>query len=183
MKLKEIFFFFLEIIQVVAIALIIVLPIRYFIFQPFVVNGASMEPNFHNGDYLIVDELSYRFRDPVRGEVIVFHYPKEPSQRFIKRVVGLPGETISIQNNKIYISDHLGNQLVLNETEYIIDPLWSAKTALKLDKDEYFVLGDNRSHSYDSRGWGALNRDEIVGRVIVRAWPPTAMAMIAAPEY
>ncbi len=183
MKFKEILFFFLELVQIVAIALIIVLPIRYFVFQPFIVKGASMEPNFFDGDYLIVDELSYRLREPNRGEVIVFHYPKQPDQRFIKRIIGLPNEEIKLQGDKITITDNQGNVITLNESEYLPGINLSASHNITLGKDEYFVLGDNRRNSLDSRKWGSLSRDEIIGKVLIRAWPPTAMAMIPVPEY
>ncbi len=183
MKFKEIASFFLEIVQVVAVALIIVLPIRYFVFQPFIVKGASMEPSFQSGDYLIIDELSFRLRDPQRGEVVVFRYPNEPSQRFIKRIIALPEEKITLKNNQITITDQDGQTILLDESEYLTNPLWSSQQEIVLDKDEYFVLGDNRQHSFDSRKWGAVERESIIGRVIIRAWPPTALAMIAAPEY
>jgi len=183
MKLREVFFFFLEILQIVAIALVIVVPIRYFVFQPFIVLGASMEPNFHDGDYLIVDELSYRLRTPERGEVIVFHYPNDETQRFIKRIVGLPGETIELLGNKITITDTTGNQRVLDEKKYLEDSGGFETEKIVLAKNEYFVMGDNRAHSFDSRRWGALTEDEIIGRVVVRAWPVGSAALITAPAY
>ena len=102
------------------ITALIVVPIRYFVFQPFIVNGESMEPNFHDGDYLLIDELSYRFNDPARGDVIVFKYPTDPSQRFIKRIVGLPMETIGLTGSSIEITDKFGNTTVLNEKSYLI---------------------------------------------------------------
>lgn len=176
MKIKNILVFFWEVFQVVAIALVIVLPIRYFVFQPFIVNGASMEPNFHDGDYLLIDELSYRFNEPQRGDVIVFKYPTDPSQRFIKRIVGLPRETIELTGSSIQITDKFGNKTVLNEKSYLTNNTLFSGIKVVLGEDEYFVMGDNRTHSFDSRKWGALAREYIVGRTIIRAWPPTAMA-------
>lgn len=184
MKPREILFFFLELAQIAAVALVIVVPIRYFIFQPFIVKGASMKPNFHNGDYLIVDELSYRLRDPQRGEVIVFHYPKDESQRFIKRIIGLPNETVKIQNGKIAILDSQQNGVNFDESKYL--PLLTSSGQdgnITLQRNEYFVMGDNRDHSFDSRGWGALARNELIGRVVLRAWPIEAVAFISAPSY
>ncbi len=181
---KEFLSFIWETAKVIIVALLIVIPIRYFIFQPFFVRGESMEPNFHEGDYLIVDELSYRFRDPQRGEVIVFHYPENPSQRYIKRIVGLPGEHISIKEGKIYISTVQGKEFFLDESSYL--PSWVVTTGeidIKLGKNQYFVLGDNRVASSDSRKWGPLDRRHIIGRVLIRAWPPSAFAYIGAPEY
>jgi len=184
MKIKQALFFAFEILQVAVIALAIVVPIRYFIFQPFIVKGESMEPNFQNGDYLIVDEISYRFRDPQRGEVIVFHYPNDPSQRFIKRIIGLPNETIEINNNKIIITKPDNTQATLDETSYLfISQSLGANEIIKLPPNQYFVMGDNREHSFDSRKWGVLEIDKVIGRVILRAWPITSLTAIAAPNY
>lgn len=176
MKLKGVLVFFWEVFQVVAIALVIVLPIRYFVFQPFVVNGESMEPNFHDGDYLIIDELSYRFDKPSRGDVIVFKYPSDTSQRFIKRIVGLPMETVELVGSSIEVTDKFGNKIALDETSYLTKNTLFSGMKVALGENEYFVMGDNRTHSFDSRKWGALAKDYIVGRAVVRAWPPTAMA-------
>ena len=115
--MKNFFSFVWEVTKIVIIAAVIVIPIRYFLFQPFFVRGQSMDPNFENGDYLIIDEISYRFRSPQRGEVVVFKYPEDPSQRFIKRIIGLPGETIEIKNGEITVYNQDGTQ-ILNESEY-----------------------------------------------------------------
>jgi len=177
--MRKILAFSWEITKIVIIALVIVVPIRYFIFQPFFVKGQSMEPNFENGDYLIVDELSYRFRDPQRGEVIVFKYPQNFSQRYIKRIIGLPGETVEIEDGKVIIGD-----FVLNESNYLPSYLETpGEVKITLAENEYFVLGDNRSVSADSRRFGPLSRENIIGRVIFRAWPFTAFAKIEAPQY
>ncbi|MDI6602825.1 MAG: signal peptidase I [Patescibacteria group bacterium] len=181
--MRNIFFFFWEITKIVIIALVIVVPIRYFIFQPFFVRGQSMEPNFENGDYLIIDEISYRLRNPQRGEVIVFKYPGNPSYRYIKRIVGLPGEKIEIKDGKVIIFNQKGSQ-VLDESEYLSSNIFTpGKIEMSLAENEYFVLGDNRYASADSRRWGALPRDNIIGRVFFRAWPLTTFAKIEVPEY
>ena len=183
--MKSFFAFIWEITKIVIIALLIVVPIRYFIFQPFFVKGQSMEPNFENNDYLIVDEISYRFRVPQRGEVIVFKNPQNPFQRYIKRIIGLPGETVEIEDGKVIISKD-SETWVLDESAYLppasqTDP--KGFKILTLGQDQYFVLGDNRTNSADSRSWGALPEDEIIGRVFFRAWPITAFAKIEAPQY
>jgi len=172
-----------ETVKIILLAAVIVLPIRYFIFQPFFVQGMSMEPNFENGDYLIIDEISYRFRDPQRGEVIVFRYPQNPSQRYIKRIIGLPEETIEIEDGQIIIYSE-GKSQVLDEQEYLsLDIGTQGDIRVSLEKDEYFVLGDNRAFSSDSRRWGALPRENIVGKVFLRAWPFAALAKFDAPAY
>lgn len=181
--MKKPFSFIWEILKIVIIALLIVVPIRYFIFQPFLVRGASMEPNFENGDYLIIDEISYRFSEPQRGEVVVFKYPNIPSQRYIKRIVGLPGETVEIKDDKVIIYEEETTQ-VLNESSYLSEntkTLGDIKTTL--EENQYFVLGDNRIASSDSRRWGPLSQGDIIGRVVFRAWPFTAMAKITVPAY
>lgn len=183
--MKSFFLFLFEIIKITVITLAIILPIRYYLMQPFFVKGASMEPNFDDGQYLIIDELSYRLREPARGEIVVFKYPVDPSQYYIKRIIGLPGETVEVAEGRIKIinSEHpLG--FVLDESKYLpaaISTYGEAKQVL--GQDEYFVLGDNRSASYDSRRWGSLPRKNITGKVWLRAWPlPTAKAF-ATPEY
>src|SRR3989344_3794878 len=117
--MKSILLFFWEISKIVIVALLIVIPIRYFIFQPFFVRGQSMEPNFQNGDYLIVDEISYRLRNPERGEVVVFKYPLNPTQRYIKRIIGLPGETVKIRDGKVNVYDSNGVPQILDEASYL----------------------------------------------------------------
>jgi len=181
--MKKSLAFLWEIAKIVIIALIIVVPIRYFLFQPFFVKGQSMEPNFENGDYLLVDEISYRLGGIERGDVIVFKYPNDPSQRYIKRVIGLPGETVQIENGKIAIfSEEEG--IYLDESEYLSSAVFTpGSVPITLAEDEYFVLGDNRSSSADSRLWGPLAKEYIVGRVFLRAWPLNALAAISAPSY
>ena len=175
--------FFREILKIVIIALLKVVPIRYFLFQPFFVRGQSMEPAFENGDYLIIDEISYRFRSPQRGEVVVFKYPQNPSQRYIKRIVGLPGETVEIEAGSVIIFNWEGSQ-ILDESDYLPASIQTpGDIRLSLDEDEYFVLGDNRVSSADSRRWGPLPKENIVGRVLFRAWPFTALAKFEVPSY
>ena len=182
--MKNFFLFILEISKIVVIALLIVIPVRYFVFQPFYVKGASMEPNFSDGDYLIVDEITYRLKAPERGEVIVFRYPDDPSQRYIKRIIGLPGETIEIEGGKISIYNQNGEGSVLRELAYLPDSISTAGNIEEtLGENEYFVLGDNRMASADSRRWGLLPRENIIGRALIRAWPPTAFTGIITPAY
>ena len=175
--------FIWEILKIVIIALLIVVPIRYFLFQPFFVKGQSMEPTFEEGDYLIVDEITYKFREPKRGEVVVFKYPANPSQRYIKRIVGLPGETVEIKEGKIIIFNLKGKQ-ILDESAYLSSGISTpGEIKITLGENEFFVLGDNRLASSDSRYWGPLPRENIIGRVFLRAWPLTALAKFETPLY
>jgi signal peptidase I len=177
--------FVLELIKIAVIAFVIVAPIRYFIFQPFIVSGASMVPNFSSGDYLIIDEISYRFSEPQRGDVIVFNasFIKGYSgQRFIKRIIGLPGETVDIKNGKVSIIEN-GKAKVLDEN-YLpenIKTYGDVKDTLKTD--EYFVLGDNRDYSYDSRMWGVVAKKDIIGKALIRVLPITNFSEVSRPAY
>ncbi|MBI1984830.1 MAG: signal peptidase I [Candidatus Wildermuthbacteria bacterium] len=174
--------FVIDTAKICFIALLIVLPIRAFVFQPFLVKGASMEPNFSSGDYLIVDELSYRFRVPERGEVIVLKYPGDPSQKYIKRIIGLPGETVTVQDGKVSVKNN-GGTAVLKE-EYLPQGLETPGfEEVALGDSEYFVMGDNRPFSSDSRSWGTLPRQDIIGRAVVRILPLQELSAMRAPLY
>ena len=162
--------FFTELLKFVLVAAVIVVPLRLFIAQPFIVSGASMEPTFDNGEYLIVDELSYHLNDPARGDVVIFRYPKDPSQFFIKRVIGLPGEQVSISGGTLTVTKADGTSAALDES-YVINKGNGTSATWRLGEGEYFVMGDNRPQSSDSRAWGPLPRNNIVGRAFIRLLP------------
>lgn len=166
--------FIKDIIKFTLLSLVVVVPIRVFIAQPFLVSGSSMVPTFHDGEYLIVDEVSYYLNKPTRGDVIVFKYPYDRSKYFIKRIIGLPGETVEIDHGKVSIkNDENPDGFPLDES-YIIDKNWgNRKTSMTLSSKEYFVMGDNRNASSDSREWGALAEDFITGHVKLRLLPVT----------
>lgn len=155
------------------VALVVALVIRFFIATPYVVSGSSMEPTFHDWDYLIIDRVSYRFDEPQRGDVIVFGLPQEPSRSLIKRIIGLPGDLVTIGRDQIIIIDaaHPGG-FIINEP--YLDPAdrgGAAGISVVVPPGEYFVLGDNRKVSADSRLWGFLPRSDIAGRVLLRLYP------------
>ncbi|MDZ7726016.1 MAG: signal peptidase I [Candidatus Campbellbacteria bacterium] len=154
------------------LSIIIVVPIRLFIASPFVVNGSSMDPTFHTGEYLIVDQLSYQFSEPERGDVVIFHFPQNPSQFFIKRVIGLPGETVVLEGNKVKIinTEH-PNGFYLDQSFLTHKSPKEEEEIFKLREDEYVVLGDNRTASSDSRVWGTVDERLIVGRALLRLFP------------
>lgn len=163
--------FISEIIRFSLIALIVVLPVRLFIAQPFIVSGASMEHTFSTGEYLIVDQLTYHLEEPSRGDVIIFRYPRDPSKFYIKRIIGLPGDTVSIADHEVTITNAEHPEGVLLDESYIfgVRPLGSLTQSL--GAGEYFVMGDNRDASSDSRSWGVLQRDHIIGRAFLRLFP------------
>ena len=162
--------FFTELLKFVVVAAVIVLPVRLFVAQPFIVSGASMDPTFENGEYLIVDELSYRFEAPKRGDVVIFRYPRDPSEFFIKRIIGLPGETVTIAEGKVTITDASGSTVTLDEP-YVVNTGNGRDTTYQVDQGSYFVMGDNRPESSDSRIWGLMPRENLIGRAIVRLLP------------
>lgn len=169
-----------EIIKVLLVSLAIVLPIRYFIAQPFIVRGASMEPNFEDRQYLVIDEISYLLRAPHRGEAIVFRYPKDPRQFFIKRIIGLPGERMEIKSGKIKIFNSIYPEGFTLEESYLPSGFSTHPDVTStLGPKEYFVLGDNRNFSSDSRFWGALDRKFVIGRVVFRAWPLNRFGVVS----
>jgi signal peptidase I len=173
-----------EAAKIIIFSLAIVLPVRYFLIQPFFVKGMSMEPSFDDGQYLIINEITYRFNQPERGDVIVFRYPNEPSQYYIKRIIGLPGETIEIIGGGIIVYNNQNSQgLVLDEKKYLDGQKTIGETKITLVDGQYFVLGDNRSASSDSRRWGPLGEDFIIGKVWVRVWPFDKAMVFEAPSY
>lgn len=155
------------------ISLAIVLPIRQFVIQPFLVRGESMLPNFSDYDYLFIERVSYYFRNPKRGEIVVFKFPRNENEYFIKRVIGLPEEEIRIRNDKITITTVQGKKVELSESYLPAGSLTEGTVDIKLGQDEFYVLGDNRNYSYDSRQWGTLPKRDIIGKVFLRVWPPT----------
>jgi signal peptidase I len=163
--------FFTEIVRFGLIALLVVLPIRMFIAQPFIVSGASMQDTFESGEYLIVDQVTYRFNEPERGDVVIFKYPKDPSKFFIKRIIGLPGDTVRISGDSVSIANDAHPNGVALEEPYIDSMREGSLSATTLKEGEYFVMGDNRDASSDSRVWGILPRENIVGRAYVRLFP------------
>ena len=164
--------FIKEIVKFTLIAIIIVIPVRTYIAQPFIVSGASMDPTFDTGQYLIVDQITYDFQSPKRGDVIIFKYPKDPTTYFIKRIIGLPGETLSMNEGKVNIINNQNPSGFLLEEPYIVPAHETSDTfTIKLGPTEYFVMGDNRPQSSDSRTWGPLESKFIVGRPILRLLP------------
>ena len=161
-----------EIIKFFILAVVVVAPIRFFVAQPFIVQGASMDPTFATGQYLIIDEISYRFNEPQRGDVIVLRYPRNPKKFFIKRLIGLPGDTLTIKNGLVSITTETSKPTVLDESYVVFSKTdGSDDETVTLGDGEYFVMGDNRAASSDSRTWGVLPEDLIVGQALLRLFP------------
>lgn len=160
-----------EVVKFTIIASLIVIPFRLFIAQPFIVSGASMIPAIHAREYLVTDMVSYRFQEPARGDVIVFRYPFDPSMFFVKRIIGLPGETVLIRNGLVIVESSDGSETVLEEPYIASENKSLESVSATLKEDEYFVLGDNRAGSSDSRVWGPLQEKFILGRAAARLYP------------
>jgi len=175
--------YFTELLKLALVAAIIIIPVRMFVAQPFIVSGASMDPTFASGQYLIVDELTYKFEAPERGQVIIFRYPKDTTQFFIKRIIGLPGETVTIKDGSIYITETSGKTIALDEP-YVKNVGNGGDMTKVLGAGEYFVMGDNRPESSDSRSWGTVPANDIVGRAFLRLLPFTNIGIFPgfAPE-
>lgn len=176
--------FIVELVKIILIALAIIVPVRYFLIKPFYINGASMEPSYYNREYLIIDEISYRFGAPRRGEVVVFRYPLDESQFFIKRVIGLPGERVAVRDNSVVIYSQAFPEGVTLSEPYLADSTVTAGEAdLTLGADEYFVMGDNRAASLDSRRFGPLPASDIVGRTWLRGWPFDRLGVLESYQF
>jgi len=176
--MKKFLVFVWEITKVAAISLAIILPVRYYLIQPFYVKGASMEPNFYDHEYLIIDEISYRFSPPERGQVVVFRYPLNPQEYFIKRVIGLPGEEIEIKGGQVWVYGPDKPEGFMLQEDYLPDDLLTYSQSggesgqrVSIGLGQYYVLGDNRNASKDSRSFGPVNSSFITGKVLFRGWP------------
>lgn len=161
---------FKDLFTLALLVVVVVIPIRVFVASPFIVDGDSMHPTFENLDYLIIDEFIYNFKSPSRGDVVVFRYPVNPSVFYIKRIIGMPNEIVSINRGSVTITTADGDKLALSEPYIVNDDATYTKN-FSLNSEEYFVMGDNRPNSSDSRIWGPLPRKDIIGRVDLRLLP------------
>lgn len=172
-----------EMIKVFVIPIVIVLTVRLYIAQPFIVKGASMEPNFEDKEYLIIDEITPLVKPLSRGTVIVFRYPQDPSEFFIKRIIGLPGEHIAIKGGEIMIRTQDGKDISLKEPYLARGTVTVGDLDMDIPSDRYFVLGDNRNFSSDSRKWGFLPKELLTGRAFIRLWPPEKIGILKPASY
>lgn len=183
---RSIAIFVWDLVKIFFTAFVLVwLIIRPFIAEPFVVSGSSMVPNFHNREYLIVEKLSYRFNEPQRGDVIVFKYPIDPEQYFIKRVIGLPGERVAVSQGRVVIKNEQHPQGIVLDEQYLPNQnvTLGRSEEVELGANQYYVLGDNRLQSSDSRVWGPLPKANIVGKVWLRVLPLRLFGIISHHSY
>lgn len=173
----------LEFLKTVAIIIIIAFFVRFYLVQPFVVEGSSMEPNFQNAEYLLVNKLSYRMAAPQRGDVIVFHPPNIPSLNYIKRVIAVPGDKIEIVNGEIKVNGSKLDEPYIPAEKTLVRNSEAANLKQTMGEDQYFVLGDNREHSSDSREWGGVPMANIIGRAWLVVFPPKNFGLVFQPDY
>src|SRR3989344_1291615 len=177
-RMRQFLLPFWEVIEVLAVALVSFFLIRTLVVQPFVVNGPSMEPTFYSDQYVLVDEITYKLREPERGEIVVFRNPRNEAEFYIKRIIGLPGETVAITDDVVEI-----NGEKLNESYINVKNGMTGQKNFTLKNGEYFVMGDNRPQSFDSRSWGPLDKKEIIGMVRLRFLPFKTMTLFEYPSY
>jgi len=180
---------FLDLVETIAISLSIFLVVYLFLMQPHQVNGQSMVPNFQNGEYVMTDKITYKMRDPIRGEILVFHAPPAANCvegtgcDFIKRVVGVPGDTIEVKENAIWVNNKKLSEEYIPDDFLILAGKATKNKKIYLEPNEYFMCGDNRPYSNDSRTWGSITKSDIVGRVFFRYWPANVIGLIKKADY
>lgn len=167
-----------ETVETIVLALVIFLLLQQVV-RNFRIQGDSMWPTLETGQFVLVERVTYRFSEPKRGDIVVFEYPRAPQEDFVKRIIGLPGETVEIQNGSVYINGALLTEPYLHGQRTLnYHPIH-----VTLGPDEYFVMGDNRAASSDSRTWGALPRRNIIGRAWLSYWPPSRWGIIPGAAY
>ena len=182
--IKSVVRFFFDFLETIVVALSVFVVVYLFIIQPHEVKGSSMEPNFQNNEYIITDKLSYRFGHPQRGDVIIFKAPVNPDVDYIKRIVGLPGETVAISGGKVYINGKLLNESYLNDmTPLFPGGFMDEGVEIEIPPEHYFVMGDNRPHSSDSREFGPIPENLIIGRAVFRYWPVDELGLVPQVNY
>ena len=180
--LKIIWDFILDFLETVVVSLAIFVLVYKFLFQPHQVDGRSMEPTFHNGEYILTDKVSYRMHSPKRGDIIVFHSPQDERIDFIKRIIAVPGDTVMIKNKQVYLNGQPLDEPYTNDGITPQDSFLREGRSVEVPSGNYIVMGDNRLHSSDSRHWGFITADEIVGRVFFRYWPLDVFGLVETTE-
>jgi len=181
---KSVVNFFFDFLETIVVALSIFVVIYLFILQPHEIKGSSMEPNFHNNEYILTDKISYRFKDPQRGNIIVFKAPKNPDIDYIKRIIGLPGESVKIEKGDVYVNGQkLTEQYILDKSLLFPGSFMQEAVPVTVPPGEYFVMGDNRPHSSDSREFGPIPKKSIIGKAFLRYWPLNEVGIISGVNY
>lgn len=174
----------MDVVEVVVWAIAIFLFFYLLVLQPHKIKGTSMEPNFPDGEFLLTDKVTYRFREPARGDVVVFKAPGTDGDEFIKRIIGLPGESVAIRDNRVFVNgQELVESYIPSEVQTRGGPFISDGVEKTIPQDQFFVLGDNRGASSDSRVWGLITKKDISGRAWIVYWPPPSAGVVPKPIY
>jgi len=181
--LRQLWAFILDFIETIVVSLAIFAVVYLFLFQPHQVDGRSMEPNFHNGEYILTDKVSYRLHEPKRGDVVVFHSPQDIRVDFIKRIVAIPGDKVEVKDGYTYLNGERLSEPFINDPGKVAPGRFIKEgQSVTVAADEYIVMGDNRLHSSDSREWGFVDKNRIVGRAFFRYWPPSSFGLLSTTE-
>ncbi len=181
--LRSLWLFFLDFLETIVVSLAIFAVVYIFLFQPHQVDGHSMEPNFHDREYILTDKVSYRIHAPNRGDVVVFHSPQDERVDFIKRIIGLPGDTVMIKGGYVYLNESKLTEKYINDPGQVIPGQFMHEgIPVTVNDGQYLVMGDNRLHSSDSREWGFVTSAEIVGRAFFRYWPIPDFGLVPTAE-
>lgn len=179
---KAIIIFVMEILETVVFVGSLFIVVYLFILQPNQIKGASMEPTFHNGNYIFTSKVTYKFRDPIRGDVVVFHAPRNPDLEYIKRIIGLPGDTILIENQTVYVNgEEIQEEYISAATTLSLAGFIEEGVPTTIPEGYYFVMGDNRPRSSDSREFGPITYESIIGQVVYRYFPFNEMGVVKNP--
>lgn len=181
--LRNLWLFFLDFLETIVVSLAIFAVVYVFLFQPHQVDGKSMEPNFHNAEYILTDKISYRLSSPKRGDVVVFHSPQDNKTDFIKRILGVPGDIIMVKDGHFYLNGDRLDEAYINDPGKVAPGRFLREgVETEVPLGQYYVMGDNRLHSSDSREWGFVPKANIVGRAFFRYWPIDAFGTIPTAE-
>lgn len=173
-----------DFLQSIVVLLAIMVMIYLFVMSPQEISGASMEPNFHNGEYILTNKVEYKLHDPQRGDVVIFKSPRNPQIDYIKRVIGVPGDHIRLSRETLFINDKtLLESYIPNTTMTYGGTFLGENQEIIVPPGKYFVLGDNRQHSSDSREFGPVAKEEFIGKAFMRYWPFSEFGLIAQPYY
>lgn len=181
--LRSIWLFFLDFLETIVVSLAIFAVVYIFLFQPHQVDGHSMESNFHDKEYILTDKVSYRMHKPNRGDVVVFHSPQDERVDYIKRIIGVPGDTVMVKGGYTYLNGQKLEEAYINDPGQVLPGQFLHEgITVTVDDGHYLVMGDNRLHSSDSREWGLVTSAEIVGRAFFRYWPISSFGLVPTAE-
>lgn len=181
---KQIINFFMDFLETIVVSLSIFVVVYLFLIQPHEVKGSSMEPNFQNNEYILTDKISYRFNNPKRGEVVIFKAPNNPDVDYIKRIIGLPGDKVKVEKSYVYLNNQKLNEYYLKDLTALFPGSFMIEGInITVEDGKYFVMGDNRSHSSDSREFGLIEKSSIIGKAVLKYWPIPEFGLVPVINY